>query len=57
VLISSLVPHSGVSWQGHLCGGIAGVIVAWRLAQNDHEAPATVSGTASPAAPARPASS
>jgi membrane associated rhomboid family serine protease len=31
-LLSSLVPHSGVSWQAHLCGGIAGVIAAWLLA-------------------------
>jgi membrane associated rhomboid family serine protease len=35
-LASSLVPHSGISWQAHLCGGIAGVIVAWRLSQVDH---------------------
>lgn len=35
VLISSLIPRSGVSWQGHLCGGIAGVIVAWRLSRLD----------------------
>ena len=35
VLISSLVPHNGISWQAHLCGGIAGVIVAWRLSQLD----------------------
>jgi membrane associated rhomboid family serine protease len=35
-LISSLVPHNGISWQAHLCGGIAGVIVAWRLSQADH---------------------
>jgi membrane associated rhomboid family serine protease len=35
VLLSSLVPHSGISWQAHLCGGIAGVIVAWRLSQVD----------------------
>jgi membrane associated rhomboid family serine protease len=35
VLISSLVPHSGISWQAHLCGGIAGVIVAWRLSVTD----------------------
>jgi membrane associated rhomboid family serine protease len=35
-LLSSLVPHSGVSWEGHLCGAIAGVIVAWRLSQVDH---------------------
>ena len=24
VLISSLVPHTGISWQAHLCGGIGG---------------------------------
>ncbi len=35
VLISSLVPHAGISWQAHLCGGLAGVIVAWRLAGSD----------------------
>jgi len=31
-LLSSLVPHTGISWQAHLCGGIAGVIAAWLLA-------------------------
>jgi membrane associated rhomboid family serine protease len=31
-LLASLVPQHGVSWQGHLCGGIAGVIAAWLLA-------------------------
>ena len=36
VLISSLVPHNGISWQAHLCGGVAGVIVAWRLSRLDH---------------------
>ena len=30
-LITSLVPHSGVSWQGHLCGAIAGVLAASAL--------------------------
>jgi membrane associated rhomboid family serine protease len=35
-LLSSLVPHSGISWQAHLCGAAAGVIVAWRLSQVDH---------------------
>lgn len=35
VLLASLVPHQGISWQAHLCGGIAGVIVAWRLSQYD----------------------
>jgi len=34
-LLSSLVPHTGVSWQGHLCGGIAGVLLAWRLSVTD----------------------
>ena len=31
-LLTSLVPHSGISWQGHLSGGIAGIIAAWLLA-------------------------
>ncbi|MDQ6817151.1 MAG: rhomboid family intramembrane serine protease [Actinomycetota bacterium] len=31
-LLTSVVPHAGVSWQGHLCGAIAGVIAAWLLA-------------------------
>ena len=34
-LLSSLVPHQGVSWQGHLCGGIAGILAAWLLASRD----------------------
>ncbi len=34
-LLSSLVPHSHVSWQAHLCGGIAGVVAAWWLAGRD----------------------
>jgi membrane associated rhomboid family serine protease len=32
-LVASLVPHAGVSWQAHVCGGIAGVIAAWVLAR------------------------
>jgi membrane associated rhomboid family serine protease len=31
-LLASLVPHTGISWQGHLCGAIAGVVAAWLLA-------------------------
>ena len=31
-LLASLVPHQQVSWQGHVCGAIAGVIAAWWLA-------------------------
>ncbi len=30
-LLASLVPHYGVSWQGHLCGALAGVFAAWLL--------------------------
>ncbi len=35
-LIASLVPHEGVSWQAHVCGGIAGILVAWILSAHDH---------------------
>jgi membrane associated rhomboid family serine protease len=31
VLLASLVPQPNVSWQGHVCGGIAGVIAAYLL--------------------------
>jgi membrane associated rhomboid family serine protease len=37
-LLASLVPHSGVSWQGHLSGGIAGIIAAWLLAERASDA-------------------
>ena len=30
-LLSSLVPHYGISWQGHACGAIAGVVAAYLL--------------------------
>jgi membrane associated rhomboid family serine protease len=33
VLLASLIPHYGVSWQGHFCGGVAGVVAAWLLAR------------------------
>jgi membrane associated rhomboid family serine protease len=36
VLIASLVPHQGISWQAHVCGGVAGVIVAYGMSQRDH---------------------
>lgn len=35
-LISSLIPHSGISWEAHFFGGVAGVIAAWRLSRSDH---------------------
>ena len=31
VLLASIVPHYGVSWQGHVSGAVAGVIAAWLL--------------------------
>jgi membrane associated rhomboid family serine protease len=31
-LISSIVPHNGVSWQAHVCGAVGGVVAAWLLA-------------------------
>ncbi|MGC9219772.1 MAG: rhomboid family intramembrane serine protease [Solirubrobacteraceae bacterium] len=36
-LLSSLIPHAGISWQGHVCGAIAGVLVAWRFAAADRQ--------------------
>ena len=32
-LLGSLVPHYGISWQGHLCGAVGGVLAAWLLAR------------------------
>jgi membrane associated rhomboid family serine protease len=31
-LVSSIVPHAGISWQAHACGAVGGVIAAWLLA-------------------------
>jgi membrane associated rhomboid family serine protease len=41
-LWSSVVPHTGISWQGHVCGAIGGVVAAYLL-RNEHRgtAPAT----------------
>ena len=30
-LLSSIVPHAGVSWQGHVCGAIGGVVAAYLI--------------------------
>lgn len=37
MLLGSLVPHAGVSWQAHLCGAVAGVVAA-RLLTKDRSA-------------------
>jgi membrane associated rhomboid family serine protease len=31
-LVASVVPHTGVSWQAHVCGAVGGVVAAWLLA-------------------------
>ena len=36
-LVSSVVPHTGVSWQAHVCGAIGGVVAAWLLAGRRNE--------------------
>jgi membrane associated rhomboid family serine protease len=33
VLLSSLAPQPGISWQGHASGAVAGVLAAWLLAR------------------------
>jgi membrane associated rhomboid family serine protease len=45
-LLSSLVPHYGISWQGHLCGAIAGVLAAWLLSDKRRASTAHGSGSA-----------
>ena len=39
-LLSSIVPHYGVSWQGHVCGAIGGVVAAYLLRNQRTPAPA-----------------
>jgi membrane associated rhomboid family serine protease len=43
-LLSSVVPHYGVSWQGHVCGAIGGVVAAY-LVRNERN-PGPAPGTA-----------
>jgi membrane associated rhomboid family serine protease len=52
-LISSVVPHYGVSWQGHVCGAIGGVVAAYVLRRERPSATGAKRG-ASPAAGALP---
>ena len=39
-LLSGLVPHDGISWQGHLFGGLGGVVAARVLSPKRAETPA-----------------
>ena len=43
-LLADLIPRSGVSWQGHLFGGIAGVIAAALLTSKAEQRAATHAG-------------
>jgi membrane associated rhomboid family serine protease len=38
-LLTSIVPHNGVSWQGHVCGAVGGVVAAWLLARDRPSTP------------------
>ena len=40
-LLSGLVPHDGISWQGHLFGAVGGVIAARMLSPTRAEKPQT----------------
>ncbi len=46
-LLASLVPHYGISWQGHACGAIGGVVAAWLLARDRGSANALPPGAGS----------
>ena len=39
-LLSGLVPHDGISWQGHLFGGLGGIVAARVLSAKQAEKPA-----------------
>jgi membrane associated rhomboid family serine protease len=47
-LISSVVPHHGVSWQGHVCGAVGGVVAAWLMARDRAPSGAGRGGPAPP---------
>jgi membrane associated rhomboid family serine protease len=41
-LLTSAVPHAGISWQGHVCGAAAGVIAAYLLSGRKQSSPPNV---------------
>lgn len=43
-LLSGFAPHPGISWQGHLCGALAGVLAARLLAGRRATRPASPPG-------------
>jgi membrane associated rhomboid family serine protease len=47
-LVASVVPHQGISWQGHVCGAIGGVVAAWLLARPRARAGTPGNGTRRP---------
>jgi membrane associated rhomboid family serine protease len=47
-LLASIVPHYGVSWQGHVCGALAGVLAAWLLRRERPKTRAEDSGSGRP---------
>jgi membrane associated rhomboid family serine protease len=52
-LVSSLVPQTGISWQGHASGAVGGVVAAWLLTGRK-SADGTRAGGAGPSSPAPP---
>lgn len=51
-LAGGLVPQDGISWQGHLFGGVGGVVAAWYLDSREPK-PAKKSAAADPLASIR----
>jgi membrane associated rhomboid family serine protease len=48
VLLASLVPQGGVSWQGHLSGAVGGVVAAYMLRRQRPEVARTGQGSRQP---------
>ncbi len=48
-LISDLIPHTGISWEAHLFGGIGGVLAAAALARPARDRPSAAGATSLPA--------
>jgi membrane associated rhomboid family serine protease len=53
-LISSIVPHYGVSWQAHVCGAIGGLVAAYVLRRDPRAGSSAAGKQNSPAAGALP---